>query len=408
MFEASNPYESLGDTVTARVLLERGVEQADGLHEQPVLQSQLYGVVGRVYRELGEYEQAHPLLKKALQIRTEQNINEPIELADTYYNLGTVAHHMGDYRESDFYFEQALEIYGQYPEYRSAGYANSLHMMADMMNIRRDHDSAKAMHTKALGMRKILFGDSHPNVGKSYQSLGYTHYLQGRMDSAEEYLVKAGEIFRENYSDEHPATAALLLVLAAVQQQKGEYEMAEKNLVTSLNIREKVFGKNHIETGLGLKALADFYNHRGSYSKAERMYAELLEMIEAEPEGTQPLRRPAIQALGRLYLHTGSPDRAKPFLDEAHNLLKNVLSKSHPRVLSAGLDLGECLVRLEMFSEAENILYGYMEVMQDYSSGVPEELKKEYLQLLINMYESRGYADTSQIYRKQLSELLQH
>ena len=69
MFQASDPSETRGDTITAKELLATGVARADTLSGQPLTQAQLLDVIGRVYQSLGRFDEARPLLERALATR---------------------------------------------------------------------------------------------------------------------------------------------------------------------------------------------------------------------------------------------------------------------------------------------------------------------------------------------------
>ena len=67
LFEVSDPSRARGNTVTARELLDRGAAQVEsGLTEQPTVQARLMDAIGRVYRQLGLFDQSESLLSKAL------------------------------------------------------------------------------------------------------------------------------------------------------------------------------------------------------------------------------------------------------------------------------------------------------------------------------------------------------
>src|SRR5690606_21346248 len=70
VFQASDPFgRSLapGREVTARTLLARGAERVDAeLAREPAVQAEMLGILGRVYTNLGLFEQAAPLLERSL------------------------------------------------------------------------------------------------------------------------------------------------------------------------------------------------------------------------------------------------------------------------------------------------------------------------------------------------------
>ncbi len=403
MFEAGNPYESLGDTVTARVLLDRGVEQAEELDAQPAVQAQMFDVVGRVYRELGEYGQATPLIQRALTIRKDMNDNDDIELANTYYNLATVLHHKGNYRESDGYFNRALEIYSKHPGLESREFAGSLHMRGQMQNIRRDFESAEKTNRQALEMRRNLVGDAHPETAASYQALATSIGGQGRTDDAEMYQLRALVIFQEAHGEVHPSVAEAHVNLARFQRRSGSYEKARVNLEKSLEIRQQVFGEYHTETGLSMKAIADFHADLGNVEKAEGIYTELLDMIENRLGSDHPLKRPVLQALGKLHLNNQNYEAAEPYLAETYRMLHSVLNPLHERVLAARLDYARSVMQLNKFEEAEELLVKNREAAAESERLV--HIKKETLESLVDLHTIRGEQTEAETYSKQLAEL---
>ncbi len=405
MFQASNPAEALGDTVTARILLERGVRQAEQLQEQPAVQAQMFDVVGRVYRELGEYEQAYEILSLALQIREQISDENSPSLADTYYALGTVLHHRGDYRESHEFFEQAIEVYQQHSDYQSEEFAGSLFTIAEMRNIRREHDEAEKMHQQALEMRLDLLDPEHPDVGYSYQALGYTLHLQGKSEEAEAYLQIALGIFEEAYPDVHPSLAELKTNLARVQFAKGNSDHAESNFRQAISINEKVYGSEHTQTGISKKALADFHRAKGDIDAAERGYLELLEIMARQNGNASPLRRPVKQALARLYMENEMYEEAVPWLRDTLQMLTSVLVEDHPRVLSARRDLGTALLSLRQFDEAEKLLTENLAIVEHSDASQHIQEKKETLQALITLHEHQGQDERVEEYANLYEEI---
>jgi eukaryotic-like serine/threonine-protein kinase len=404
MFEAGDPYENPGDTVTVRALLDRGVEKAEGLSE-PDLQAQIFGLVGRIYRELGEYRLAYPLLKDALELIGMDAADDNIELAHTYYNLATVTHQLGNYRESDTYFREALKIYDLHPNHQSEEFAGSLFTMANIINVQRDHIQAEEMHRKALEMRIKLHGEEHPQVAASYQSLGYTLSLLNKLEEAQSYLRKALDIYQAIYREDHPVKGDILVTLARTQVRAGDYEAAEKNLQRSISIRREVFGDTHTETGMSLKALADYHNHIGNIEQAEVMYRDLLLMIEESHGGVHPLKRPTAQALGRLYFNSERPEKAAPYLKATHEMLASVLNETHSRVLASGVELAACLMELGEYTDAEELLLGQIDTLQASQSESLKEQKRSSIELLLELYRNWEKEDEIVALNSRLNEL---
>ena len=70
LFEVADPGSSRGETVTARELLDRGVERVDaGLARQPAVQSRMLSTLGAVHTGLGLFDEAIELQRRALALR---------------------------------------------------------------------------------------------------------------------------------------------------------------------------------------------------------------------------------------------------------------------------------------------------------------------------------------------------
>lgn len=91
LFEISAPTRSKGEEVTARELLERGAGRVEvELARQPALRATMMTLIGHVYGELALYEEAQPLLERAVAIRRGLGDEDPEGLAESLYVLGLV------------------------------------------------------------------------------------------------------------------------------------------------------------------------------------------------------------------------------------------------------------------------------------------------------------------------------
>ncbi|MFT7700290.1 MAG: serine/threonine protein kinase, partial [Candidatus Krumholzibacteriia bacterium] len=95
LFEVADPDRARGNSITAREILDAGSNRiADELAAQPETQARLMNTIGKVYRNLGLYEEAGPQLESALALRRNLSAGENedlaaslAELADLYMQL---------------------------------------------------------------------------------------------------------------------------------------------------------------------------------------------------------------------------------------------------------------------------------------------------------------------------------
>ncbi len=165
LFEVSNPGQARGNSITARELLASGAAKvATDLADQPLTQATMMDTIGRVYRELGLYEQARPLLKQAL--------------------------------------AQRQELLG--PDHPSV--AHSLNHLGTLLLDTRRPTEAESHFQRALGIWELALGPDHPDLARALRGLGRVRLAQDRPDQAKELLGRALAIRAKAFGPDHPAT----------------------------------------------------------------------------------------------------------------------------------------------------------------------------------------------------------
>src|SRR5690606_19005450 len=91
LFEGGLPGSAASEMPDTRTLIERGAERArNELRDQPVLQADMLGTLGRIYNQLGMFDQAEPLLKQALDVQRSLGRQRVPESADVLLDLARI------------------------------------------------------------------------------------------------------------------------------------------------------------------------------------------------------------------------------------------------------------------------------------------------------------------------------
>jgi tetratricopeptide (TPR) repeat protein len=111
IFQVSDPSLALGNTITAREILDKGAARVEQeLKGEPLVKARLMDTMGTVYMNLGLYPQAAPLVEKALDVRRQAlPPGDPI-IAESLNSLGAVRYALGRLAEAEKLFRNALEI----------------------------------------------------------------------------------------------------------------------------------------------------------------------------------------------------------------------------------------------------------------------------------------------------------
>ena len=110
------------------------------------------------------------------------------------------------------------------------------------------YDKALEYHEKALEIRKLVFGDGHPDVATSYNNIGSVYSSQGAYDKALKYHEKALEIRKLVFGDEHPDVAASYSAIASIY-------ISQENYLKALENEEKVLAI--LKTGFDRKTIIE-------------------------------------------------------------------------------------------------------------------------------------------------------
>jgi serine/threonine protein kinase len=110
IFEVSDPDKAQGRIITAREILDRGAEWASQLKNQPRTQAPLLGSIGNVYRNLGLYAKAEPLLRQSTEILKRELGDKHPDYATSLNDLARLYESMGDYAKAEPLYRQALKI----------------------------------------------------------------------------------------------------------------------------------------------------------------------------------------------------------------------------------------------------------------------------------------------------------
>jgi eukaryotic-like serine/threonine-protein kinase len=411
MFQASDPAEALGDTVTARVLLERGVQQAGQFDNRPDLQAQMFDVIGQVYGRLGRYGRAAELLEQALDVRRDHYGMEDRNTAMTKVHLANVLRKAGDFNTADSLLQDALSIQrlvltsldpqlaitlsflggvrmalGKFDEaedmlrealaiQRSAyesdnlDIAETLNILALLLDEKGDIDSAIRLMHESLRIRRALLSTNDPRLAMSANNLAMFYRKTGDYRTAEPLYREALQIKRTVFGDDHPSLAVTLNGLGLLMQDLENDEASEPFLRQALSIRRKALGDNHPRVAASLNNLGNVIERRGRLDEAAGYFREARSIVQTSFGDTHPyFAHPSI-GLSRIYMKQGNPDKAEPIIRHAMEIRDAALPESHWQIAELEGYLGHCLTLLGQYAEAESLLTsGYGKLQEQLGS----------------------------------------
>lgn len=355
LFAVPNPSRSLGETITARQILDRGTKKiATGLEEEPGLKADLLDTMGRVYRSLGLYEQAEKLLTECLTLRREALGNDHPQVAVSLQNLALLKRDKGDDRAAEPLLRQALDIQKRNDATRTPGYAKGLNDLAALLEARGEYDAAEALYREVLNLKRSLLGERHEDVARGMHNLASLLHRRGRYDEAEPLYRKALTLRSELLGIAHPEVATTLSNLASLMEDRGDASGAENLYREILDLRRKVFGPRHPTVARSLSNLGFVVQVQGRDAEAEALYREAVSIADELLGPDHSHRGVYLKNLASALLRQHRAAEAEPLIREALRIFQ--AGTSTWRVADAQSVLGACLAAQGRYTEAEPLL----------------------------------------------------
>ena len=357
LFEVSDPSKALGDTITAREILNKGAEKIEKeLSEQPKIKIMMLNTIGSVYFNLGLYEEASTLEESALKISNRIYGEEHVITINILITLTRILIEKGKYKEAEPLIRKNLLLTRKVLGNEHIYTADCLNILAELLLEKGDYAEAEPLYRETLELSRKLLGNEHEDVIRRMNNLAVVLHRTGNFDDALPLFQEALAMNRIKWGSIHPQVARNLNNLGMLLQEMGNYDEAEIYLLEALSIQKKMFGLDHpsIATLLGNIGLVSYYNN--DYFKADSLFLEAL-VIRRKLQGDEhPSVASTLNYRARLKLKMGDYDGAEPLFREILEIRQKALSQDNWRTARSMNGLGGCLTKLNRFEEAESLL----------------------------------------------------
>ena len=363
LFSVSDPSESLGNSITAREILDKGAERIDDeLVDQPEIQATLMDTMGTVYTSLGLYPEAVRLVNRSVQKRRELFGDEHPEVAASLTHLGKVLTLEANYEDAEKSLRDALEMRRQLFGNTSLEVAETASELADVLSRQGDYATAKPLLEEALSIRQSARAGAHLDIAESLEDLGLNFYDQGDYERAVAYLRAALVMRRQIHGDVHPDLANTINNLAWALLDLGELDEAEALYNEAFEIKSRILGAVHPELAIGLNNIAYALELSGKLEQAEATYRRALAMNRQLLGEQHPEIATVMNNLAFVVYQKGDKQEAISLFRQALQMNREVFGSEHPEVAGSAANLAFWLIRERGYEEAEELLNESLEI----------------------------------------------
>jgi serine/threonine protein kinase len=289
VFKVSDPNERVGDTVTAREVLDKAAKDIDtSLSNDPDLKSQMMRVMGRAYLNMGLFSRAQVL------------------------------------------FDRSIQIGGSFDAQQDRGTLQAMHDLAWALVQQGRLAEAEKLERKVLDIQRRVMGPEHPDTLGTIGELAFTLCQEGNCAEGVRLNREVLEKQKRSLGPDAYYTLVTMDNLAGMLADNGQIQEAVVLQRDSVDRHLRVFGPANIGTINAMLNLADLQRDTGQDDAAIKTLNELMETERRVLDPDQGEIAATKYDLASVLVRKGKTGEAMALLDE-------VIDHLAPRI-AAGLE----------------------------------------------------------------------
>ncbi|WP_069133089.1 serine/threonine-protein kinase [Rhodohalobacter halophilus] len=373
LFDAHSPDQALGQPITAEELLQKGLERAKKLDDQPELQAQMYNVIGKVYLKMGSLPTAQRLLNDSVELYTEVLGRNHADTGLAIADQASLYSAFGDYPRAERLFEHALAILDNTSGSQMINFADIISEQAYVLRRQGKYIEAEDAFRKNYDLLKNQLGEQHEKTISAKNSIAVTIFNRGEYEAAEQMLREVLKERQQVLGDTHPDIAESKNSLGALLMNLGQFNEAELLFREAYELRNRILGSDHHKTLLTLNNLGIMQRDQGKFEEADATFQKVTKLKENRFGTFSVSTAISYFSHGELYLMTGDTDKAEITLRKAFVIFDEVLGENHSFYARTKMNLGYNYLLNDQLSKAEEYLMaGYDTVSEIHQKNTLE------------------------------------
>jgi eukaryotic-like serine/threonine-protein kinase len=251
IFKVSDPKERVGDTVTAREVLDKAAQDIDtGLAKDPELQARMMHVMGNAYLNLGLYPRAQWLFERGINVSISVGGRENRETLATMHDLGWVLFQQGHLADAKSLEQRLLDTQRRVLGAEDPDTVATMGELAFTLCEQGNCSEGVKLNRQVLEKQKRLLGPEAYYTLVTMDNLAIMLTEDGRPAEAVKLGQEALEIHLRVFGSENLGSINSMANLAGFQRDLGQDEEAKKLFRQTLGVEERVLGPDQPETAV--------------------------------------------------------------------------------------------------------------------------------------------------------------
>jgi len=321
-------------------------------------------ILGRVYDQLKEYDNAEELFKKALDTTEKAEGPDDPDVATALTGLADLYDEQARYAEAQPLYARALKIDEKALPPDDPGLVGAINNLGMVYESEDRFADAEPLLQRALKINEKAKGPDDIIVSKALNNLAEVYEDEGRYQDAEPLLVRSLSIREKVKGPDDPEVATGLTNLAGLYRDEGDYARAEPLNVRALHIDEKALGADDIDVATDLNDLATVYQDQARYAEAEPLYKRSLAIRQKVHGPDHPDVATALNNLADLYQMQGKYAEAAPLFKRAFEIDQKALGADSLDVAKDANNIATLLEDIGETAEAEEFAQRSLDILE--------------------------------------------
>lgn len=330
LFKAADPRNSLGQTLSAKDLLEQGANRIQGeLANQPAVRATLMTAIGESFLNMSEFEPAKTLFDGSLELNRTVHGETHSAVYKNRMLLGSTIGYQGD-------LDQALEIHQDNlarlidnPDRDNADYAAALQQLAHIQGKKGQDQAAESSIQQAIEIYESMGNQGRRGLSSALLEYGSILRRVGRAAEEEPLLHQALAIRKQLYGDYHPDIAAVLNNMGNNLRQQSKFKEALPPTEQALRMNIALYGDQSLPVALLEANLSSYHEGMGNHSDAEALMASALPKFKAKLGATNERYGFAVENYANILASLEEYDRAETMYQQSLAIVKQAYGENH-------------------------------------------------------------------------------
>ncbi len=328
LFTAVDPREAKGREVSAHELLDRGAERIGRNHNlDPVQKAEIESTLGRIYYQLGLFEQANKLQEDAIKGLSATQA-QPLLFAQVEAERADTLAGLGDLKSAAALADDARARVDAQANAPIVDRARAIHAQGRIALEQRDFAKAKSSSDTELAL--VRHADVEPGVlFRSLSTAGGASWGLSNSSEAESLYREALAIALRDAGPDDLDVAHARSNIGMVLQTQSRYAEAQQMEQQALATDEKVLGPDHPLTMTARRDLGLSYFHQGHYAQARAALEQTLAAQRRRLGNEHPALAGTEINLGLVLIDSGDLVEADRILTEALGIFQKKFGREY-------------------------------------------------------------------------------